>query len=398
MSGPLAGVRVLDLSSYIAGPYGCTLLADLGADVVKIEAPDGDTLRKYPSTLKADSRAFLGVNRGKRGLVVDLKRPEGKAVLMRPVGASDVLVHNFRPAVPPRLGIDYAALKTVNRRLVYCGLTGYGKHGPMRDKAGYDQVLQALTGMCVYQGASPAEPQILYGSIVDYYAASMLAFAVSSALFERSRTGVGCEIDVSLLRSAMAMQSARYVWAESEPREVGRDMRSGGVTGIHPTKEGSLYLSANTPRFWKDLCELTGLAQLAADERYDSVKKRAQRAAEIVPRLRAALATRTALEWEARFGERVPCAAARGRGPLRPPPGRGGRAHRDLRAPPGRPLPRFPRAGALRRRARAVRAGRPDVRPAHPRGACGSGRTPRTRCRRCSRAAPCRHEGRLKLA
>ena len=310
-AGPLAGVRVLDLSSYIAGPYGCTLLADLGADVVKIEAPDGDTLRKYPSTLKADSRAFLGVNRGKRGLVLDLKKPQGKAVLMRLAGKSDVLVHNFRPSVPPRLGIDYAALKAVNPRLVYCGLTGYGKRGPMRDKAGYDQVLQALTGMCVFQGKRPEEPQILYGSIVDYYAASMLAFAVSSALFQRSRTGEGCEVDVSLLRSALAMQSARYVWAEGEPREVGRDMRSGGVTGIHPTKQGSLYLSANTPHFWKDLCELTGLAELSADERYDSVKKRSQHAGEIVPKLRAALATRTALEWEALFGERVPCAAVR---------------------------------------------------------------------------------------
>ena len=251
------------------------------------------------------------MNRGKRGLVVDLKRPEGKAVLMRLVGASDVLVHNFRPAVPPRLGIDYAALKTVNRRLVYCGLTGYGKHGPMRDKAGYDQVLLALTGMCVYQGASPrraADPLRLHRRLLRRLDAGLRRLL---GALERSRTGVGCEIDVSLLRSAMAMQSARYVWAESEPREVGRDMRSGGVTGIHPTKEGSLYLSANTPRFWKDLCELTGLAQLAADARYDSVKKRAQRAAEIVPRLRAALATRTALEWEAHFGERVPCAAVR---------------------------------------------------------------------------------------
>lgn len=311
MTQPLAGIRVLDLSSYIAGPYGCTLLADLGADVVKIESPEGDTLRKYPSTLPTESRAFLGVNRGKRGLVLDLKKPGGLEVLKRLVAGADVLVHNFRPSVPPRLGIDYASLAAVNPRLVYCGLTGYGRTGPLRDKAGYDQVLQSLTGMCDMQGPDADHPQILYGSVVDYYAASMLAFAVSAALFERSRTGNGREVDVSLLRSALAMQSARYVWAEGEPREVARDMRSGGVTGIHPTKRGSLYLSANTPHFWKDLCDLTGLAEMAADERYDTVKKRAQRAAEIVPRLRAALAGRTALEWEERFGERVPCAAVR---------------------------------------------------------------------------------------
>lgn len=311
MGGPLAGIRVLDLSSYIAGPYGCTLLADLGADVVKIESPEGDTLRKYPSTLPTESRAFLGVNRGKRGLALDLKKPEGLAVLKRLVGKSDVLVHNFRPSVPPRLGIDYASLRAVNPRLVYCALSGYGETGPLREKAGYDQVLQSLTGMCAMQGPDADHPQILYGSVVDYYAASMLAFAVSSALFERSRTGEGRAVDVSLLRSALTMQSARFVWAEGEPADVARDMRSGGVTGIHPTKQGSLYLSANTPHFWSALCELTGLEAIAKDERYDTVKKRARHADEIVPRLREALATRTALEWEARFGERVPCAAVR---------------------------------------------------------------------------------------
>jgi formyl-CoA transferase len=310
-AGPLAGIRVLDLSSYIAGPYGCTLLADLGAEVVKIESPEGDTLRKYPSTLKAESRAFLGVNRGKRGLVLDLKKPEGLAVLLKLVGQADVLVHNFRPTVPPRLGIDYATLRAINPRLVYCALTGYGETGPLKDKAGYDQVLQTMTGMCAMQGRGPDDPQILYGSIVDYYAASMLAYGVSAALFHRERTGEGQEVGVSLLRSALAMQSARFVWAGNEPREVGRDMRSGGITGLHPTKAGSLYLSANTPHFWKDLCELVGLPELAADAKYDSVRKRNAHASEIVPVIRKALAARTALEWEEVFGERVPCAAAR---------------------------------------------------------------------------------------
>jgi crotonobetainyl-CoA:carnitine CoA-transferase CaiB-like acyl-CoA transferase len=308
--GPLSGVTVLDLSSYIAGPYGCSLLADLGAEVIKIEAPGGDTLRKYPSTLAAESRAFLGVNRGKRGLALDLKKPEGLDVLKRLVKDADVLVHNFRPSVPPRLGIDYETLKAVNPRLVYCAMTGYGETGPLKDKAGYDQVLQAMTGICAMQGSGDA-PQIVYGSVVDYYAASMVAYGVSSALYQRERTGEGQYVGVSLLRSALAMQSARFIWAEGEGREVGRDMRSGGITGLHPTKEGSLYISANTPHFWKDLCELVGLSHLADDPRYDSVRKRNQEASVIVPAIRAALAAKTALEWEAVFGERVPCAAAR---------------------------------------------------------------------------------------
>jgi crotonobetainyl-CoA:carnitine CoA-transferase CaiB-like acyl-CoA transferase len=308
--GPLSGVTVLDLSGYIAAPYGCTLLGDLGAAVIKVEPPEGDNLRNYPSTLAGESRAFLGVNRRKRGIVLDLKQSDALAVLRRMVEGADVLVHNFRPAVPARLGIDYERMKAINPRLIYCALTGYGDRGPLKDRAGYDQVLQTMTGICVEQG-KPGDPAIVYGSAVDFYAASMLAFAVSSALFERSRTGEGRQVKVSLLRSALTMQSARLVWAEGEGRDVARDLRSGGISGLHPTKSGSLYISANAPHFWTALCELTGLPELAADPRLDTMKKRAAHTTEIVQKIRAALATRTAVEWEARLGDRVPCAAAR---------------------------------------------------------------------------------------
>jgi crotonobetainyl-CoA:carnitine CoA-transferase CaiB-like acyl-CoA transferase len=310
-SGPLAGIRVLDLSAYIAGPYGCALLADMGADVIKIEPPAGDNLRKYPSTLETESRAFLGVNRSKRGVVLDLKQPDDLQRLLALVRTADVLVHNFRPEVPARLGIAYEQLRALNRRLVYCAVTGYGDSGPLRDKAGYDQVLQTMTGMAAMQGPAGGPPGLLYGSVVDYYAASLVAGGVCGALYEREKSGQGQSVGVSLLRSALAMQSARLVWADSEPRDVGgRDMRSGGITGIHPTRAGWLYISANTPHFWQALCERTGLTGLLV-ERYDSVRKRAQHADEIVPKLHAALAGRTALDWEAAFGEDVPCAAAR---------------------------------------------------------------------------------------
>ncbi|HEY4068783.1 MAG TPA: CoA transferase [Burkholderiaceae bacterium] len=309
--GPLSGVRVLDLSAYIAGPYGCTLLADQGAEVIKIEPPIGDNLRKYPSTLEAESRAFIGVNRSKLGAVLDLKQPQDLQVLMALVQTADVLVHNFRPSVPARLGIGYADLQRLNARLIYCAVTGYGDTGPLKNKAGYDQVLQTMTGMAAMQAPAGQAPEILYGSMVDYYAAALVAGAVASALYEREKSGQGQEVGVSLLRSALAMQSARLVWAEGEGREVGRDMRSGGITGIHPTREGHLYISANTPHFWRALCEKTGLHALLDGDRYDSVRKRALRRDEIVPQLHAVLATRSALEWEALFGEEVPCAAAR---------------------------------------------------------------------------------------
>jgi crotonobetainyl-CoA:carnitine CoA-transferase CaiB-like acyl-CoA transferase len=297
--GPLAGVRVLDLSAYIAGPYGCTLLADQGADVLKIEPPTGDNLRHYPSTLPNESRAFVGVNRSKRGVMLDLKQPADRAVLLQLVRDADVLVHNFRPGVPQRLGISYEQLQPLNDRLIYCAVTGFGETGPLKDKAGYDQVLQTYSGMCDEQGQRGGPPEILYGSVVDYFASMMVAAGVSSALYERSQSGRGQQVGVSLLRAAMTMQSARLIWAEGEPRDVSRDMRSGGITGLHPTREGYLYLSANTPHFWRALCDKTGLMALHEDPRYDSVKKRAEHRDEIVPRLREAQAQRSA------------CAAAR---------------------------------------------------------------------------------------
>ncbi|HXJ78937.1 MAG TPA: CoA transferase [Candidatus Methylomirabilis sp.] len=307
-NGPLTGVRILDFTSYLAGPYGCALLADLGADVLKIEAPDGDMLRRYPSTLPGESRAFLGINRNKRGLVVDLKHPDGRAVVHRLVRDADVLVENFRPAVPPRLGIDYETLARINPKLIYCAVTGYGDRGPLRDQPGFDQVLQSMTGIAAAQGAPEGRPQLVLGSAVDYYAAAMAAMGIVAALFHRAESGRGQYLGVSLLRSALTMQAARFVWVDGEPREVERDLAPGRVAGIHPTRDGYLYFSAATERFWQNLCEVLGLDDLAADPRYDTMRKRAERADELLPRLHQALGRHTAEEWEALMKERVPCA------------------------------------------------------------------------------------------
>jgi len=305
------GVKVIDLSAYIAGPYGCALLADQGADVIKVEPPAGDNLRHYPSTLAGENRAFLGVNRSKQGMIVDLKTAAGLAVLEELAAEADVLVHNFRPGVPERLKIGYERLSKLNPRLIYCAVTGYGEDGPMRGKAGYDQVLQAMTGMCVLQGKPGGPPELTYGSPVDYYAAALVAAGLASGLYERERSGRGQYVSVSLLRSALTMQSARMIKADGESHDISRDMRSGGITGLHPTADGYLYLSANTSRFWQALCSLTGLNELAGNPLYDSVRKRAKRAGEIVPELRNRLVTRSALEWEQIFGDAVPCSIVR---------------------------------------------------------------------------------------
>ena len=238
-AGPLDGITVLDLCSYLAGPYGCTLLADLGADVIKIEPPQGDMLRQFPSSLAGESRFFLGTNRGKRALALDLKQPDGLAVLHRMVASSDVLVENFRPSVPARLGIDYPRLRAINPRLVYAGLTGYGDEGPLSDKGGFDQVLQCLSGMAVFQGGGADKPQLVLGSVLDYFTSALLAYGVAAALFQRERNGKGQYLSLSLLRSALTIQAGRFVWAESEGRDVARDFRHWRVNRHPPDQARS---------------------------------------------------------------------------------------------------------------------------------------------------------------
>jgi crotonobetainyl-CoA:carnitine CoA-transferase CaiB-like acyl-CoA transferase len=310
-AGPLSGITVLDLCSYLAGPYGCTLLADLGATVIKVESPQGDMLRQFPSSLPGESRFFLGTNRGKLGLGLDLKQKEGLAALHRMVEQADVLVENFRPSVPARLGIDYPRLRKINPRLVYAGLTGYGDSGPLSDKGGFDQVLQCLSGIAVFQGKSKDEPQLVLGSVLDYFTSALLAYGVAAALYHREKTGKGQYMALSLLRSALTIQAGRFVWADAEGRDAVRDSGAGGLTGIHPTKDGPLYISVHSNHFFAAFCELIGLPELAADPRYATMTKRAAEAATLVPQVRAALAAKTALEWEELFGERVPCAAVR---------------------------------------------------------------------------------------
>jgi formyl-CoA transferase len=309
--GALDGVKVLDLCSYLAGPYGCTLLADLGADVIKIESPQGDMLRQFPSSLAGESRFFLGTNRGKRARALDLKQPEGLAVLHRMVADADVLVENFRPTVPARLGIDYPRLRVLNPRLIYVGLTGYGDQGPLSEKGGFDQVLQCLSGMAVFQGGGADRPQLVLGSVLDYFTSALVAYGAAAALFRRERSGTGQYLSLSLLRSALTIQAGRFVWAENEGRDVARDSGAGGLTGIHPTRHGALYLSVHSSHFFAALCELIGRPKLIDDPRCATMRSRAAHAAELVPVLHAALTARTALEWEEIFGERVPCAAVR---------------------------------------------------------------------------------------
>jgi len=306
--GVLSDVRVLDLSSYLAGPYACTLLADLGADVIKVEPPQGDMMRRYPSSFSGDSRTFIGANRNKRSVCIDLKHPEGLSILFELLDQTDVLIHNFRPGVPERLGIGFDELSHRYPRLVFAELTGFGSEGPLHANPGFDQVMQCFTGIADLQGRGDTTPKIVWGFIVDYFSATLLALGVCGALFQRTQTGRGQRVDCSLLRSALALQAGRLVWANGEPLETERDLRLGRVTGIHPTKDGYIYIQAQTDPFWHSLCEILGLPTLADDERFNDMTKRKAEEAALMPLIRDALMDKSAEDWAKLFGDKVPCA------------------------------------------------------------------------------------------
>lgn len=307
---PLEGIRVLDFSSYIAGPYCPALLGDLGAEVIKIEAHRGDQTRYFPSTLKEETRMFLGVNRNKKGIVLDLKQAAGREIVYKLARTTDVVVENFRPGVVERLQLGYTHLSALNPRIIYCSISGYGSRGPLRERPGFDQVLQAMTGIAVSQGGE-GPPQIQGGSVVDYYTATLAAYGVMTALFVRERTGIGQKVETSLLQGALAMQAGRFIWAEHEGRDAKRDL-PGGINRLFKTKEGYLYISAHTETFWQSLCTTIGIPHIGTDARYNSMSKRSQLVKELVALIEQALQSKTAEAWEHLLTEAdVPCSVAR---------------------------------------------------------------------------------------
>ena len=309
---------MVDLSAIIAGPVATAFLATYGAGVVKVEPLDGDALRGYPSTLPGRSRYFLGVNRGKRSLAVDLKHPDGLAVVRRLARDADVFVESFRPGVADRLGLDHGALRAVNPRLIYCSISAYGQRGPLAPRPGLDPVVQCYGGLAWEQGAPdlPAAadaPTLVRGSLVDYYTGSLAASGILLALLARARTGEGQRVETSLLDGVLAMQAGRLFWAEAvEPPEAVRDLLGDRVSRIYPTRDGHLYLYVELPRFWDGLCRTLGLEAWLEDPRLATMTGRHAHKAELIARITQRLAAATAVEWEARFvAADVPCTRIR---------------------------------------------------------------------------------------
>lgn len=303
--GPLAGLRVLDLTRVLAGPMASQILGDLGAEVIKVEPPGkGDETRGFAPFAGGESHYFVGLNRGKRSLVLDLRQPEGSAILRRLAAASDVLIENFRPGVMNRLGLGPAALMEVNPRLIYCAISGFGQTGPLRDKPSFDIVTQALTGVLSVNGQEGAPPVRLGLPIGDMSGGLFGAIAILAALHERNATGRGRPIDVSLYDGTMSLLGylAQLAFVTGrDPAPMGSRHPSVVPYDGFPAKDGTIIIACLADRFWPKLCAALGCPEMGADPRYATMALRQAHRAEIEPRIAAITATRTVAEWEERL-------------------------------------------------------------------------------------------------
>ncbi len=313
----LAGVRVLDLSRMLAGPYGSLLLADLGAEVIKIEEPEGgDPMRAMGPPFLGDggdeSAYFLAINRNKQSVALDLERPEGREVFLDLCRVADVVWENFRPGVMARLGCDPRLLREVNPRLVVCSISAFGQSGPYRDWPAFDLALQAMGGAMSLTGEEGRPPARMGLPMGDLAGGMFGALAVAGALVQRARTGEGAVIDLSLLDCQLSLLTyvAQYYWADGRvPGRVGSGHLSVVPYQAFPTKDGDLVVAVFAEKFWAAFCRAVERPELAQDPRFASNVKRVEHKAELVPLLEALFPARPTAEWLARMQrEGVPAA------------------------------------------------------------------------------------------
>jgi crotonobetainyl-CoA:carnitine CoA-transferase CaiB-like acyl-CoA transferase len=308
------GVRVLDLSRMLAGPYGSMLLADMGAEVLKVEAPDGgDPMRAMgpPFLPGGESAYFLAVNRNKKSLVLDLAKPAGRDVFLDLVVQADVVWENFRPGVMDRLGLGYAALSTLNPRLVMCSLSAYGQDGPYRDWPAFDLALQAMGGAMSITGEAGGQPVRMGLPMGDLAGGLFGALSVAGALLRATRTGRGAHVDLSLLDCQVSLLSylAQYFWTDGVvPRPMGSAHTSVVPYGSLATRDGHLIVAV-FERFWPAFCRAAGHPEWTADPRFATNADRVASRAALMPLVERAFAERTTHDWLERLhAEGVPAA------------------------------------------------------------------------------------------
>ena len=298
--GLLTGVKVLDLTQLLAGPYCAQLLADLGADVIKVESPEGDISRTLPPFVNGESAYFRAMNRNKRGIVVDLTEPSGREALHRLIATADVLVENFRPGIPEKLGIDYETVKAINSRIIYCAISTFGETGPYAKRPGVDLLAQAMSGLIAVTGHANSPPVKVGTNICDFTCALLSCLAVMTGLFQRERTGEGIKADLSLLEGAMAAQAPMYAWyfgTGKTPPRMGTATPFTCPSESFDASDRPIVIAIPTNKFWKKLCHLTGLEELLEHPTMASNAGRVCIQPQIRSRLQVAFSKRTADEW-----------------------------------------------------------------------------------------------------
>lgn len=314
MTGPLDGIRVLDLTRVLAGPVATMILGDMGADVIKVEDPHGGDLYRTTGYLRqgGESVNFLTANRNKRSLTLDLRRDAAREVLFRLVDVSDVLVENYRPGVSDKLGIGPDVLQRRNPRLIHCSITGFGHDGPYRDLPAVDPVIQALSGLMGLTGDEGGRPVRLGSAVGDLYGAHTAVEGILLALLTRTRTGIGQRVDVSLLRASvfalMPREGELFATGQSPPL----------MGSAHPqfvpfqafeTSEGWLYLAVFHDELFRKLCDALGRPELPSDARFATSPARVEHRDVLVELLAEVFRERPALDWLDRLaGAGVPCA------------------------------------------------------------------------------------------
>jgi crotonobetainyl-CoA:carnitine CoA-transferase CaiB-like acyl-CoA transferase len=282
---PLDGVRVVDLTSYIAGSYSAMMLADLGASVVKVESLEGDSFRELPG--------FFGWNRGKRSIALNLKTPEGREIVERMAREGDVLMENWRPGVADRLGVGHAHLLALNPKLIYCSVTAFGSTGPYVDRPGFDPLLQAMGGLMTLQGFG-GPPQYLRTAPTDYFTAAIAAQAVLAALFARQRTGRGQRIETSLLRGVLALQSGIALDYPGKPTL----MRENPTYRLYQGSDRQwFFVACGNQSFWAKLCTALDLQGFADDPRFASWLLRIQNNEALLPIIEKRFGEKPRAEW-----------------------------------------------------------------------------------------------------
>ena len=361
--GPLAGIRVLDLTTVVLGPLATQILGDLGAEVIKVESPEGDIMRYAgPARHREMGHVFLNLNRNKRSLVLDLKRPEAAPILLRLAARSDVLMHNMRPQAMARLGFAWERLQDVNPRLVYCSAQGYGQNGPLADRPAFDDIIQGGCGLVSLEMTTGGDARFVPTLIGDKTVGLTMVYAVMAALLQRAHTGRGQAIEVPMLETMTAFVMAEHmggltfdppIGPPGYARMLAPDRRP------HRTADGYICILPYTDRHWRDFFRLAGRPEFAEDPRLSDAQTRSRHVAELYALVAQCVLDRSNAYWLDRLkAADIPCGPVN---PLAELP-----ADAQLAAVDFFPLTEHPSEGAIRIVRPPVRFGDADCALRHP--------------------------------